>query len=520
MSAGIDENLFFKEATLKICGTLDIEKALWDCFCYVRRFMPGDVMRLLIVQPETGMIKTVATATDQGGRLDNVQVYFPASLREEAEYRMRTPMAEIHNEQDSDSRVTSEMKKIGLNTQSGLSLTLVIQGTFIGAVFLGSNKLDSYREEHARLMGSLIEPWAIALSNCLRYREVARLKEMIEDDRRFLQHELRRISGQDIIGADFGLREVMDRVRQVAPTSSPVLLTGETGVGKEVISSAIHDMSLRHSGPFIKVNCGAIPPTLMDSELFGHEKGAFTGAISRKRGLFERADKGTVFLDEIGELTQEAQIRLLRVLQEREIERVGGDRSIKLDLRIIAATHRDLESLIREGRFREDLYFRLQVFPIHIPPLRERISDLPALVQYFLEKKTREIGLTDIPPLEPGFMERLMDYSWPGNVRELENAVERALIVSQGRPLSFDLPGPGSPPQAEAPSPAQAAVDLNLDRLQARHIRQALTQCRGRVEGERGAARRLGLEPNTLRYRMKKLGIPFGRQAKGLYQKP
>ena len=519
MPTTIDENGFFKEATLRICGSLDIEKALWDCFTYIRRFMPGDVMRLLILHLETGVIRTVATATKEGGRLDNVQVYFPESLRLENQQRMRTPMAEIHNDQDSDRRITDEIKVIGLNARSALSLTLVIQGTFIGAVFLGSNEPNSYTEEHARLMGSLIEPWAIALSNCLRYREAERLREMIEDDRRFLQHELRRISGQEIIGADFGLREVMDRVRQVAPTNSPVLLTGETGVGKEVISSAIHDMSVRHAGPFIKVNCGAIPPSLMDSELFGHEKGAFTGAVSQKRGLFERADQGTIFLNEIGELTHEVQVRLLRVMQEREVERVGGDRSIKLDLRIIAATHRDLNSLIREGKFREDLYFRLLVFPIHIPPLRDRISDLPALVQYFLEKKTQEIGLTEIPPLEPGTMERLMDYSWPGNVRELENAVERALIVSQGRALAFDTPGPGSQLNAEIAPLSGPDSDLTLDRLQARHIRQALMESKGRVEGERGAARRLGLEPNTLRYRMKKLGIPYGRKAKGLYQR-
>jgi len=515
----IDGNEFFRQATLRICGSLDIEKALWDCFTYVRRFIPGEVMRLLIVQPDTGLVKNVATATEQGGRLDDVQVNIPRKFLQEAEVMMRTPMAEIYHDLNRDERVTEEMKKIGLMTDSGLSLTLVIEGTFIGILFLGAAGIGGYREEHARLMGLLIEPWAIALSNCLRYREVHRLKEMIDDDRRFLQHELRRISGQDIIGADFGLSEVMDRVRQVAPTSSPVLLTGETGVGKEVIASAIHDMSVRHAGPFIKVNCGAIPPGLMDSELFGHEKGAFTGAISQKRGLFERASQGTIFLDEIGELTPEVQVRLLRVLQEKEIERVGGDRSIKLDLRVIAATHRRLETLIDEGRFREDLYFRLMIFPIHIPPLRERISDLPALVQHFLEKKTQELGLADIPPLRPGTMERLMDYRWPGNVRELENAVERALIVSRGRPLTFESVGPLPGPGPVEPRPAAPPADLNLDSLMARHIRRALAESGGRVEGEEGAARKLGLQPNTLRYRMRKLGVPYGRRAKGLYPK-
>ena len=213
---------------------------------------------------------------------------------------------------------------------------------------------------------------------------------------------------------------------------------GETGVGKEVIANAIHNLSLRSNGPFIRVNCGAIPPTLMDSELFGHEKGAFTGALFQKRGRFERADGGTIFLDEIGELPLEAQVRLLRVLQEKEIERVGGTETIQVDIRVIAATHRNLDQMLAEGRFREDIYFRLRVFPIAIPPLRLRPEDIPVLVQHFIQKKCREMKTVKIPSLAPGALDRLMLYNWPGNVRELENAVERELIVNKGSLLSFD----------------------------------------------------------------------------------
>ena len=241
-----------------------------------------------------------------------------------------------------------------------------------------------------------------------------------------------------MIGADFGLKRVMEMVQQVAALDSPVMLRGETGTGKEVIASVIHNLSSRRKGPFITVNCGAIPDSLMDSELFGHEKGAFTGALERTRGRFERAHGGTIFLDEIGELSPSAQMRLLRVLQDKKIERVGGSDSIDLDIRVIAATHRNLESLIQEGQFREDLYFRLQVFPIIIPPLRHRTMDIPALVKHVLTKKTRAMGFSKIPELWPGVLERLSGYHWPGNVRELENMVERALILNRRGPIALE----------------------------------------------------------------------------------
>ncbi|MBE9521915.1 MAG: sigma-54-dependent Fis family transcriptional regulator, partial [Proteobacteria bacterium] len=287
-------------------------------------------------------------------------------------------------------------------------------------------------------------------------------------------------------------------------------------------AGAIHNLSIQKDGPFITVNCGPIPENLIDSELFGHEKGAFTGAISSKRGRFERAHGGTIFLDEVGELQLEAQVRLLRVLQEKEIERVGGTEPIKVDIRVIAATNRDLEVMIRDRKFREDLYFRLKVFPIAIPPLRDRKGDISSLVQHFMQKKSREMGLVDMPTLEPGALVRLMAYPWPGNVRELENAVERALILSRGEPLAFgDLQalvkseapfesgvGPGSHLGLQREDP------LALDEIVSGHIRQVLEMTGGRVGGEQGAAHLLGINPSTLRKRMRKLGIPFGRKCK------
>jgi transcriptional regulator with GAF, ATPase, and Fis domain len=257
----------------------------------------------------------------------------------------------------------------------------------------------------------------------------------------------------------------------------------------------------------VAVNCGAIPESLLDSELFGHEKGAFTGALSKKRGRFERAEGGTILLDEIGEMPLEAQVRLLRVLQHREIERVGGSDRIPVDIRIIAATNKDLPAMVRAGQFREDLWFRLNVFPIAVPPLRERASDVPALVQHFIERKAGELKIGDTPQLADGAIDQLMTYHWPGNVRELENLIERAMILHGGKPLRFDdLGRPLQPPVV----PREAADELvDLDTLVAGHIQRALTTTNGKIHGPGGAGEILGVNPNTLRSKMKKLGIPF-----------
>ncbi len=357
----------------------------------------------------------------------------------------------------------------------------------------------------------LKEPFAIALGNILKHQEILRLKELLDDDKRYLQRELLHLSGDEIIGAEFGLREVMMLARQVASLNSPVLLLGETGVGKDVIANAIHYSSPRKDGPFIKVNCGAIPETLLDSELFGHEKGAFTGAVSQKRGRFERSDQGTIFLDEIGELPPQAQVRMLRVLQDKEIERVGGTNPIAVDIRIIAATNRNLEDMVKTNQFREDLWFRLNVFPIRIPPLRERKEDIPAMVHYLIGRKSRELSLSTPPSLAPGVIDLLKAYHWPGNVRELENWVERALIVSKGKPItSDDLTGIIPERRTLIPQENSGAL-LKLDEVTSGHIRRVLEITSGKVHGKGGAAEVLGINPSTLRNRMNQLGIPYGR---------
>jgi transcriptional regulator with GAF, ATPase, and Fis domain len=388
-----------------------------------------------------------------------------------------------------------------------------VEGQKLGALVLLAEGRGRFSEEHARLFSLLKEPFAIALSNTLKHQEVLRLKNLLADDNRYLQGELRSLSGDEIVGAEFGLKGVMDLARQVASQNSPVLLLGETGVGKDVAANAIHYSSPRKNGPFVKVNCGAIPETLLDSELFGHEKGAFTGALSQKRGRFERADQGTLFLDEIGELPPQAQVRMLRVLQYKEIERVGSTKPISVDIRLIAATNRNLEEMVKAKQFREDLWFRLNVFPIRIPPLRERKEDIPALVRHFLQRKSRELKLPEPPPLGHGVIDRLVAYPWPGNVREMENVIERMLIVGKGGPLNFDdVTGGKTTASSFVPGGTQDAP-LALDEVMSRHIRQVLEITRGKIHGKGGAAELLGINPSTLRNRMNQLRIPYGRKA-------
>jgi transcriptional regulator with GAF, ATPase, and Fis domain len=307
----------------------------------------------------------------------------------------------------------------------------------------------------------------------------------------------------------------MELVNQVSPLNSTVLIQGETGVGKEIIANAIHRLSPRRDNPFIKVNCGAIPDTLIDSELFGHEKGSFTGAVSQKRGRFERADNGTIFLDEIGELPPEAQVRLLRVMQTREIERVGGTISLPINIRVICATHQNLEELMREGTFREDLWFRINTFPIYIPPLRDRKEDISELVYYLINRKSMEMGIKTPVAITPAALDRLINYEWPGNVRELENMVERELIRNRSGSLLFDnLTTPMRKGKTVLNTGIPGDTDT-LDGIMTKHITKVLKMTNGRVHGPEGAARILDINPHTLSKRMHKLGIAYGRKYKG-----
>jgi len=324
-----------------------------------------------------------------------------------------------------------------------------------------------------------------------------------------------RAGEERLIGGDTGLAQVMARARMVARSNAPVLLFGETGTGKEIIARAIHEHSAFRSGPFRRVNCGAIAPDLIDSELFGHEPGAFTGAIARRKGWFEQADGGTLFLDEVGELSPPAQVRLLRVVQDGEVVRVGGERPVHVTVRLVAATHRDLTAMVAMQTFREDLYYRLSVFPIVIPPLRDRPSDIRAFAEYFAARAANRFGVRPVPVTDDD-VRLLAAYRWPGNVREMTAVMDRAVLVGQGRTLNIaaalgqHAPAIAPPPPEAAPPASPTAIEP-LDTVIRRHIEAALAETRGRIEGANGAARLLRINPHTLRARMRKLKIDWKR---------
>lgn len=508
----INENEFFREATLRICGSIEIEKALSNCFNYMKTFIKADSAYLHYINLDEKTGTVFAKAEKDNGQQLNIRFDHPSPIWSFIGDGKTLPNEMILDKVDHHPLGKQMLKIIGLKGRySGMMLRLSIGEKEVGVVGFIAKGWNRFSEDHMHLVRLLQPPFAIALSNSRRYIELLELKNRLADDNKYLQKELRLQKSDEIVGAEYGLSQVMQQVYQVAPLSSPVLLLGETGVGKELIADAIHNYSPRKNEPFIKVNCGAIPETLIDSELFGHVKGAFTGAVERRRGRFERAHRGSIFLDEIGELPTAAQLRLLRVLQEMEFEPVGGTRSIKVDIRIVAATNRNLENLVNEGKFRQDLYFRLKVFPIHIPPLRERRCDIPALTQHFILKKYREMGFKDYPTLAKGAIEKLTAYDWPGNIRELENSIEKAIIVSRGKPIEFTdlgidtiIPVPGGEERYEQGS-------LLLDDMISRHIQKVLKLSSGKIGGNGGAAERMGINPATLRHKMRKLNIPFGR---------
>ena len=388
---------------------------------------------------------------------------------------------------------------------------LVARGHSVGVLAVASVNPRQYSEADAAFFREVANQVALAVLNMRAYEEIAALKARLERESDYLQEEIHREHNfAEVVGNSPPLLALLRQVEQVAATDSTVLITGETGTGKELVARAIHARSARRNRPLVKVNCSAISAGLVESELFGHVKGAFTGAIERRVGRFELADGGTIFLDEVGELPAETQVKLLRVLQEREFEPVGSSRTQRVNVRVIAATNRDLEEAVRAGRFRSDLFFRLNVFPLTVPPLRDRRGDIRMLVMFFVGELSAKLGKR-VTSVADETIERLVDYGWPGNIRELQNIVERALILSQGPVLEIDPTMlPSSSGGAEPmPAPARWAGGPmpSLEDVERAHIQAALDRTAWIIEGPRGAASILKLHPNTLRSRMEKLGI-------------
>jgi formate hydrogenlyase transcriptional activator len=373
----------------------------------------------------------------------------------------------------------------------------------LGVLVVGSTRPHAFVSEDLVLLTQVANQLTLAVQNHLAASEIKLLQQRLGEERRYLQGEIEYLGHfTEIVGNSPALKQLLQQVLTVAGSGATVLIQGETGTGKELIARAIHRLSQRKNAPFIRINCAAIPTGLLESELFGHEKGAFTGAISQKIGRVELADGGTLFLDEVGEIPLELQPKLLRVLQDQEFERLGSNRTIKVDMRVVAATNRNLAERIAQNQFRSDLYYRLSVFPIAVPPLRERMEDIPLLVRYFVRQVCQRMD-RHVESIPPSAMDALLHWHWPGNVRELENLMERSVILSEGEvlrvPLS-ELRALTSPAESEVPN-------QNLDHAERQHIVRILRETRGKISGPDGAAIRLGLKRTTLQSKIQRLGI-------------
>jgi len=389
--------------------------------------------------------------------------------------------------------------------QSGVWVPLVHRERTLGAMMVASRLENAFSQHDADKLIQVAGQVAMAVNNALAFKQIAELRDRLSQEKQYLEDEINLDHRfEDIVGESTGLRSVLREIATVAPTDATVLIQGETGTGKELLARAIHRLSPRSERTFIKLNCAAIPAGLLESELFGHEKGAFTGAIARKIGRLELAHEGTLFLDEVGEMPLDLQPKLLRALQEREIERVGGTRPIPVNVRLIAATNRDLARMVAEKTFRSDLFYRLKVFPVFAPPLRDRVADIPILVRHFVSRHARRMGKT-IETIPPEAMEALVKWKWPGNIRELENFLERAVILSRGPALHVPL-AELEAMQADEEDEA-AATNPTLEAAERETILRALRDAKGVIGGPGGAAERLGLKRTTLNSKIKKLGI-------------
>jgi formate hydrogenlyase transcriptional activator len=496
------------------------EEALFaSAYEAIRRVISFDRAAFLLYRPETKTLQLVSMDSD--AESDFFQVGKEYDLKETriSAWVIDQQQSVLRGDLEKEQQSPGDQRLVAEGIQSYCVVPLVAMGSSIGTFTVWSETKNRYSKEDAELLREVANQVALAIANMKSYEEIATLKARLEKENVYLQEEIRTEHNfEEIVGSSPALLDLLRRVDQVAPTDSSVLIYGETGTGKELIARAIHDRSARKNRPLVKVNCSAISAGLVESELFGHVKGAFTGAFERRIGRFELADGGTLFLDEVGELPLETQVKLLRVLQEREFEPVGSNRSVHVDVRVIAATNRNLEESIRNGSFRSDLYYRLNVFPLKVPPLRERRSDIRQLAMFFLSRYSRNLG-KKIEGISQDAADRLVNYAWPGNVRELQNVIERALILCRGTILELDTELTSLSSSEVLRDTSQQAADVaqptepkspplpTLEEVERAHISAVLQQTRGVIEGAHGAAKTLGMHPNTLRHRMEKLGI-------------
>lgn len=510
----------FRRQVMGLWRTRDALSVLGQLFTDLKSVLPLDEMIFSCIDTGLSAIRRMVRVTPKGAK----KIQEVLAMSEELwdwELALRAPLI-IQYSGDMPGVPSELFSVVDVKPRSEILMPLHLDDAAIGFLVLRT-KTENYTQAHLDEVAPLTGPLALVLAHSMALDKLQHYKSMLTSMELGRDVDTPPPDPGIIMGSQSGMAEILALAKSIAPLNSTVLLRGETGTGKELIASIIHSHSERSSGPFVKVNCGAIPESLVDSELFGHEKGAFTGALARKIGRFERASGGTIFLDEIGELPLSAQVRLLRVLQQREIERVGGEESITLDIRVIAATHAPLEDMVREKKFREDLWFRLNVFPLNIPPLRDRSQDIPLLIRYFLRMKCLEMGIASMPEIAPGILHALTEYHWPGNVRELENMIERELILHRSRGSQMTFPmitgrrGQNTSFISDLPSPengqgSESEEAVSLDDAVRAHIEKVLQKTRGRISGPAGAAAILKVHANTLRAKMDKLGVNYKKK--------
>jgi formate hydrogenlyase transcriptional activator len=491
------------DLTNRVVGKLQLPELLQEISASIRQVMQCEGVVVSLPDAETGQLRRCAL--DFPGHEEILAL--DCTDRETAVFRTGEPVNLTREE------IATNPNASGL-IHSCCLLPLLSGEHAVGVLILGSSRESAFTEEDFAFLGPVANQIALAVQNAVAYREIAQLKDRLAQENVYLESEIRsELHFEDIVGSSQALKLVLREIETVAPADSTVLIYGETGTGKELIARAVHNLSSRKSNAFVKLNCAAIPTGLLESELFGHEKGAFTGAISQRVGRFELAHRGTIFLDEVGEIPLELQPKLLRVLQEREFERLGSPRTLRTDARLIAATNRDLKAMADEQKFRSDLYYRLNVFPIRVPALRERKEDIPLLVRHFVQQFSQRNNRV-INSIPSQTMEALVRYHWPGNIRELQNVIERAVIISKGPVLNVALAELDCvvtrrtrQAEAKASQPEQENLDAFLDETERTQILRALEASNGVIGGPSGAAARLGIKRSTLQLRMQRLGI-------------
>ncbi len=495
------------DVTNAIVSKLDLAELVDAISSSLERAIPHEFTALARYEKETGDLVVHAVANKSGDGQRYVGKRFTGAAADEAFSPERTLVFGEGDVEDRFADTAAAMHEAHIG--SVCAVPLVVGDRALGTLTVGRHEPDAFPPASVAVIEGIGGQVAMAVANALAFREISELTKRLAEERVYLESEIRAEHPfEEIVGESPLLRETLRQVETVAPTDATVLILGETGTGKELIARAIHDRSGRRERTFVKVNCAAIPWELLESELFGHERGAFTGAIAQKIGRFEVAQSGTLFLDEVGEIPLGLQPKLLRVLQEQEFERVGGTRTIKLDVRVVAATNRGLARMVEERRFRDDLYYRLNVFPIHVPPWRERSEDIPALVRFFLQRLARPMN-RHVEVIRSETLDALRRYTWPGNVRELANLVERAMILSKGRTLEV----PFAELKRRSARADQRDPARTLEDVERMHILRILDETNWTLGGPRGAAARLGMKRTTLQSMIKRLGITRPRAA-------